>query len=147
MIMQLWVTLMLAILNSCTYRMGGSGNYGRWVRPFGVGFTVLLVSMLWVGFHWSLLLCAGLSAVLSTTYVKHKDTDAKWFNWLLVGLILSLAMIPYAWATGHWLGLILRTFVLGAAVCTWSELIGDAVLEELGRGFFIVVTLPLLFIF
>ena len=140
----LGITLVFAVLNAMTYRAGGSGNYPRWLRPFGVGMSVMVLTWLWAGFHWSLLLSAGLSAVLSTTYFKPDGKDARWFNWLAVGVMLSIAMLPWVWASGHWLGFGIRTVVLGAAVCAWSELVGDAVLEELGRGFLIVATLPLL---
>ncbi len=35
--------------------------------------------------------------------------DAHWWNWLFVGLALSLALLPWAWATHHWIGFAART--------------------------------------
>lgn len=132
-----------AIVGIC-YRMGGSGNYPRWTRPVGVGLGVTAVLWLLFGFHWSILVSAGASAGLSTTYFKKKGTDAKWWNWLLVGLAMSLALLPWSWATNHWIGFLLRTIFLTPAICLWSQLIGNAVLEELGRGFLIIISLFLL---
>lgn len=139
-------TIIIAVLNSVTYRAGGSDSYPRYLRPLGVGLSVLAIIWLWCGFHWSLVLSAGASAGLSTTYFKHKGEDAHWINWLFVGSFLSIAMFPWALFTHHFIGLAIRTFVLGALVCGWSERIGNAVVEECGRGFLIVATLPLLFI-
>lgn len=140
------LSIILSILNSIAYRMGGSGNYPRWTRPVGVGLGVTAVLWLLFGFHWSILVSAGASAGISTTYFKKKGSEAKWYNWMFVGLALSAALLPWAILTHHILGFVIRSIVLTGLIIVWCQLIGNAVLEELGRGFLIIVTL-LLFLF
>jgi hypothetical protein len=130
------------------YRCGGSGSYPRFYRPLGVGFGVLLSGLILFPMNWItfvlLLVSSGASAGLSTTYFKKKDTDAMWFNWLFVGLALSLALLPVAFATQNWLGFVLRSMALTSGITLWSQFQGNAVKEELGRGFLIVATLLLM---
>lgn len=64
----------------------------------------------------------------------------------MTGLCYGLSMFPYAIATGSYLGFGLRSMLLAAFVCLWCECVGNDVLEETGRGFAIIATLPLLFI-
>lgn len=65
---------------------------------------------------------------------------------MLHGLGLSIAMLPYSIASGHYIGFALRTVLLTFLITFWSEKIGNAVVEEFGRGFFTVITIPLLLI-
>jgi len=142
--------IIISVVTSISYRCGGSGNYPRFFRPLGVGLGVLTTGLfLFPISTWSLItlvVSAGASAGLSTTYFKKKDHDAKWFNWLFVGLALSLAVVPLHCVIGHWLGFTIRTVVLTSWITLWSEFQGNAVKEELGRGAGITLTLPLLLI-
>jgi hypothetical protein len=140
------VAICIAVIVSIAYRCGGSGNFPRYFRPLAVGLGVTAVLWLLFGFHWSIFISAGASAGLSTTYFKKKGSDAKLWNWILVGLALSLALLPWAIFTHHLLGFGVRTIVLTGAIALWSEKIGNAVVEELGRGFLIMATLFLLLI-
>jgi hypothetical protein len=97
-----------------------------------------------------LLASAVLSGVLSTTYfarlnplIGKPKEDKGWWNWMLVGIALSLAILPLHWAFGHWLGFAIRSIVLTAGITAWSQFQGNAVKEELGRGFLVIFTLPL----
>jgi hypothetical protein len=81
-----------------------------------------------------------------TTYWKKKGTDARWFNWLAHGAGVGLAAIPFAWIGISWWLILIRAIVLGLTIMIWSENNDNAVKEELGRGFLIVATLPILFI-
>lgn len=139
------LAIFLATGAAILYRMGGSGNYARFFRPLGIGFATTIILCL-INLHWSAILAGGASAGLSTTYFKKKGSEAKWFNWLFVGLAMSLAVIPWCLFNGHWIGFGIRTFVLTGLIILWCQSIGDAVLEELGRGFLIISTLLLLFI-
>lgn len=143
-------TLAIAVLTAICYRMGGSGNYPRWWRPLGVGLGVLTSGLiLFPMSKWAcvgLLASAGASAGLSTTYFKKKGTDAQWYNWMLVGIALSCATMPLQSTIGHWLGFCIRFIVLTIYITLWSQFQGNAVKEELGRGFGIVATMPLLLI-
>lgn len=138
------IAILIATLVGVAYRMGGSASFVRWFRPVGIGLGVVLVLSLLFGFHWSILLSSGASAGLSTTYFKKKGTDAQWWNWLLVGLAMSLALFPWSFFTHHMVGFFIRTIVLTPAICLWSQFIGNATLEEFGRGFLIISTLLLL---
>lgn len=141
--------LIILLISSCggiAYRCGGSGNFARWFRPVGIALCVMLAMWILGLWHWSVIVCAGASAGLSTTYFKKKNTDASWLNWAFVGLAFSLAMLPWAYFSGHWLGFGLRTVVCTAGITLWSIFIGFDILEELGRGFIVISTLAFLLI-
>lgn len=141
------VILLLAVINGVLYRMGGSGNFPRWTRPVGIGLIAMTVLALTHRADWSWLIVLGIvasggaTAGISTTYFKKKGTDANWFNWLLVGLGLSLALLPFAFVSNDWLHFALRVILLTPAICLWSQFIGNAVVEEFGRGFLTIITL------
>lgn len=141
-----WLIITIfAVIGAILYRMGGSGNFPRQARVIGVPLLcALLLGIL--HFNWWILLCIPLMIGAISTYWKKRGTDARWYHWMLHGLGLSLAMLPYAIATGHWVGFGLRTVVLTILITIWSEKISNAVVEELGRGFFILSTIPLLII-
>jgi len=125
--------------------MGGSGNFPHQARVVGVPLLSCGMLMLF-DFRWWIFLCIPLMIGAISTYWKKKGTDAKWWNWLLHGLGLCLAMLPYSIASGNWLGFALRLVVLPLVIVIWSEKIGNAVVEELGRGVTIMLTIPLLLI-
>lgn len=132
--------IILSVICAIMYRMGGSGSFSRWIRPAGVGIC-LLTLLMFFKWHWTAVLSSGVSAGLSTTYFKKSGTDATWKNWLLVGLALSIGMLPYALATHNYIGFGIRTVILTAGITLWSEYQNNAVLEELGRGFLIIITM------
>ena len=156
------ITLAIAVLTAICYRMGGSGNFGRWWRPLGVGLGVLTAGcILFPLSFWScvgLIASAGASAGLSTTYFgfinplfKLDIKDKYWFNWLISGIALSIAVIPFIWAImaqgstiAPLIGFCIRLVILSIGITVYSQLEGNAVREELGRGFLIVGTMPLL---
>lgn len=139
-------TIVLSIFAAIAYRMGGSGNYPRYFRQLGLCLTMILEMTLLGHWHWTLLLCAGALAGLSSTYFKKKGTDAKWWNWLLVGIGFSISMLPLVIAHHLWVGFVFRTVVCTGLIVLWSEANGNAVWEEGGRGVIPTVTLPLLMI-
>ena len=138
------VTLVGAVLCGVLYRMGGSDTYGTKWRDFGVPTVVTPILGAWTQWHWSLALCWLLLFASLTTYFKRKGSEARWWNWALVGLAVGLSTFPLALATGEWLPLALRCALLAVLVPVWSCLVGNAVVEELGRGFLIGVTLLVL---
>ena len=96
-----------------------------------------LTFIAWIG----LILSFGLSWGAMTTYFKKKGTDAMWWNWLIVGLAFGVAFLPYAWATQQWIPFAIRAVATTILIMVWSQAIGWAVLEELGRGFIYCSTL------
>jgi len=126
--------------------MGGASGYNTKFRDFGVPAIGILLLTILGGWHWIYILCFGLYFGSMTTYWKKKGTDAKWWNWLLTGLGYSLAFLPFAITSGHWIGFIIRTIIVSIATMVWSDEVGNPVIEECGRGFITTATLPLLLI-
>ncbi len=131
--------------------MGGSDSFNTKVRDVGVSLIgVLLLGFLYGHYDWKTLLALFLSMGLYfgslTTYWKKKGTEAKWWNWLLTGLGYSLAFLPFAFVSGHWVGFALRCLFCSVGTMIWSEKVGNVVWEEAGRGAIPTLTLPLLLI-
>ena len=149
--MKIIILIILSILSGIAYRLGGIGKpFKTWMRDGICPLIALVALWLLVGFKssywWAYLLHFGLLFGALTTYWKKKGADAYWYNWLLTGLGYSLSAIPIAWISGHWVGFLLRTIILSGAITLWSVKIGNAKWEERGRGFAIIITLPLLLI-
>lgn len=140
------LTAMIAPISGVLYRMGGSDNFNTKWRDIGVSICVVACLSLLGFFHWVLLIVFGLQFGSLTTYFKKKGSEARYWNWAIVGLSDGLTMAPIAVVYGNWLGFGIRTAVCALLTSTWSSLIGNAVLEENGRGWIRVITLPLLLI-
>jgi hypothetical protein len=138
--------LVLAAIAAVTYRMGGSSNYHRWIRPVGLASCACLALMSLGYIHWVLILTFGAFYGMSTSYYKAKEEDATWINWLLVGLAFSLSVLPCVLVYHLWLGFAIRTVVCTTLIVIWSETNGNVVWEEGGRGVIPIITLPLLLI-
>ena len=135
----------LSILSGVLYRLGGYGPpFNTKVRDFGVPSCMAAYFAITGHWHWVLILCFGLVFGAQTTYFKRKGWDVYWFNWLYCGLAFSFALLPYVWATGHWAGFAWRTLVVTGFTVAISELSGKDWIEEGGRGFVQIITLPLL---
>lgn len=141
-----FLVIIPAIANGVLYRCGGSGNWPRWSRPVGIAFMAMLAMWILGLWHWSVILCAGLSAGASTTYFKKSGTNASTINWICVGLAFGLAFLPYAYLTHHWIGFVARTAICAGLTAIWSSLIGWDVMEEFGRGVIPIITLVLFLI-
>jgi hypothetical protein len=139
------IVAIAAAIGGVLYRMGGSGNFSRQARVVGVPLLSCGLLM-FLDFRWWIIACIPLMIGAISTYWKKKGTDAMWYHWALHALGLSIAMLPYTIASGHYIGFALRTIILTLAITIWSEKIGNAVVEEFGRGFFTVATIPLLLI-
>jgi len=165
--MNIIILVLLSLLGGLFYRLGGIGsdrpkwlkNAPWWVcdtKARDVGVPLVIVAYMAVsGYytHW-LWLCFGLLWGAQTTYnkwahrliLKEETDDVMWIDWMVTGLAYSLALLPYAVYTGGFIGLLVRGLVVTLFTWAWSEFIGKDWLEEAGRGFIQVVTLPLLFI-
>ena len=138
--------IVASVLSAILYRMGGAGGvYNTKYRDVGCSLLSCLLVGYLVSWHWTLILVFGLTWGALTTYWK-QSPRAKWYHWLITGAAYSLATLPFIIAEGHWVGFASRTIVLGGATMIWSELNGNAVWEEMGRGFLICATIPLLLI-
>lgn len=143
------LSVILSALGACLYRLGGCDlsipNKTK-IRDAGVPFVgCLIVAMnnypltlwTWLG----LIMSFGLGWGSMTTYFKHKGDDATWFNWLLVGLAFGVCFLPFALASGQWAQFGIRTALLTLLIPIGCTLLGNAVVEELFRGFIFCVTL------
>lgn len=140
-----YIVLILSILGGVFGRLGGWEHGNRLFRTIGVPSCCCALLLLG-GFHWSIIFCFGTILGASTTYFKKKGADAAWWNWVLVGLVEGIAILPFAFETHHWIGFGVRTFICALLVCLWDILIGWDVLEESGRYFIITATIPLIFL-
>lgn len=135
--------IFFSLLSSAFYRLGGT-SWGTKYRDWGVP-TVMLWWFIFQGIEnkW-ICLCWLLMFFAQTSYFKKDGTDARWHNWLLVGLAFSFALFPFSAAVGNIGGFVFRGLVVTAFTVSWSGFIGKAWLEEAGRGFIQIITLPLL---
>lgn len=145
MILKILAVIVASNICAVLYRMGGSQYYHTLWRDAGCSLISTLLIGYLIAWHWTLILVFGLTWGALSTYYKRGPT-AHWWNWLLVGAGISLATLPFIIAEGHWLGFASRTIILSGGVMIVSELEGNAVREELLRGFLICATIPLLLI-
>lgn len=143
-LLQMLGTLLLAGLSGWLYREGGAASaHARWLRQLGVGVAVTGTLLIWFGFSWWILLCLG-TAWAESTYFKAKGTDAKWYNWALVGIVFALVPLPYVIANNHlWTGFLLRTAVLVPLTTLVGTFVGDVDWSEGLRGALQIITLLL----
>ena len=148
--MKIIILIALSIISGILYRMGGTNKGTLW-RDIGCSL-ITLATCLVLGLKTSLrvstiayLLTFGLSWGALASYWK-SGQDMKFRHWCFHGIGLALALLPVVYITGHWWGFILRLFILPPLIAGWSGIIGDVNLEEGGRGFLIIATMPLLLI-
>ena len=138
--------IILSSLGAVLYRLGGLGKpFNTKVRDCGVPTVACLLLWIWGLHNWIVLVITALfmfSAQLS--YFKKKGTDAKWHNWVFVGLAFSACVLPITIYVGHWNGFFLRSLIVTVFTTLWSQFIDLDWLEEGGRGLIQIITLPLL---
>ena len=154
-----WV-LLLSVISGICYRLGGWGDEGRkkfpqlpkWLfdtkaRDIGCGlctigsFFVLGINVVWwQGLIASILTIPLMLGTLSTYWDFLFGYDNFWFHGFMVGVAFFL----FAIITGHWIGFVIRCFLLAILIGGWSILIGKDWLEEFGRGFALPVTIFLM---
>lgn len=140
-----------SIFSSIFYRLGGAGNYGQWYaryldtkwRDFLCPLIVVLLLGYTFSWHWSLIPSFLLMFGACTTYWK-KSVDARWIHWLAHGFGIAFALLPTAIHEGFWLGFSIRCLVLPILMMLASGYLKNPVQHELGRGFAIPATIPIL---
>ena len=139
------VIILASVLSGVMYRMGGSGNYPRQVRTVGIPILSALCSLFFVPWcWWAYILAFGLCIGAISTYWDFLFGDVD--NFWLHGLMIGLAYLPLAIASGCWMGFIVRSVVLCVFMGIWSLAWDWDIAEEFGRGASIVASLPLLLI-
>lgn len=150
-------TIILSLLGGVLYRSGGMGKEKntkpKWIpmwmrqtktRDCGVPLLACLLLWIWGLHHWILIPTFFLMFGAQLSYFKKKDTDAKWFNWLFVGLAFSISVLPVSIYVHYWQGFLYRTLIVTVFTTLWSQFIDLDWLEEGGRGIIQIVTLPLI---
>jgi hypothetical protein len=133
------IILVSSILAAFCYRAGGSGRWPRWLRVVGIPLLLALPVFL-LGVHsWWVLLSIPLTIASISTYfdIWFNDTDNYWVH----GFFVGLAAFPIAIATGHWIGFVVRCFILAVFMGIWCVVFKWDVFEETGRGASIPATL------
>ena len=150
MLLKIIIVLVASALSALFYRLGGSNAGTKW-RDMGVSGVVclatgILVHPVGLWAYLSLIPCFGaMFGALSTyRYFLPKPDDYTFPYYALHGFFVALSMVFFAWATGHWIGFWIRVAVCTAGVSAWSAWIKRDWIEEGGRGFLVVGTLPLL---
>lgn len=138
------LTILLAAGAGWCFRFGGSSHGVRFVRELGIGLTEVAGLYIWAGWTpWSIPV-VGL-AFAESTYFKAKGTDAKWWNWLLCGLLYSAICLPVVLACHlHIYAFFTRLIVLTPIITLWRTFQGDVQWSESGAGVWQILTLPLL---
>jgi hypothetical protein len=147
----------LLIISTCTilsallYRLGGAAQIGSWTdalrhtKARDLGCPLMAYLAMWVmGVTvpwWAHVATYLLTFAALTTYW---DSVFGYDNHYAHGGGVALAALPYALATGGWLGFGLRVVAVTAFMGLWSDYVEHDITEELGRGAIMVATTPLL---
>jgi len=152
-----WIWLiLLSVVAGCFYRMGGCGPadlQAEWgwvpapIRNFPKKRDVLsnIVTLFAAGVAgvsgpwWAWILAFGLIWASLSTYW---DEIFGYDNFFAHGFMIALSMLPLAFF-GDPLSLGIRCVILAVLMGVWSYVLGNATLEELGRGFFMPISLGL----
>lgn len=119
------------VLAAWGYRFGGSSNGIRFVREMAVAVAEILALTILFGWNWWSLGIMG-TAWGMTSYFKKKGTDAKWWNWMLVGVVFAVMPLPQVIAmavSGHpiWHGFLLRAAFIIPFTTIWCTFFGGNV--------------------
>lgn len=152
--MIVWL-ITLSLLAAFLYRRGGVGG-GKWyndtkMRDIGVPALAIIIIIFILhikAIWWAHLLSFLMMFGSMTTYCKFGDQeDVHWYNWMCTGLFYGFTVIPYMlWGDVSVIAMLSRMAFLGAFITIWSEANSLDWLEEGGRGFLFIVSLPLLLI-
>lgn len=155
--------ILLSCINAIAYRLGGASHSDfpflpKWlvkgyVRIIGVASIFILYILIRYAWHWTAIPSCLLLGLASNSYhgwitrlLGKPSEDNYWFNYLAHGIGICLAILPWVWHYGLWHGFGLRLIVLPLVIMLWSIIWDEVNVEEMGRGFFIVASLPMLFI-
>lgn len=145
----------LSVFAGWSYRFGGAQKGIRWVRQVGCGIAEILAIIVLLGWSpWLVLIMGTIWA--TSTYFRiqnakvNPNRELYWWNWLLVGLVMSL--VPLPWLLGghliYWKGFLLRTGIVTTVETIVQTFFGGNVqFSEPFRGVIQIITLPLLMLF
>lgn len=136
--------LILALICAILYRLGGYGQpFKSWMRDWLI--PPLIYAWLlyfrhpgaWYG--WLIILPAvALTGAVLTTYL---DNIFGFDNYWAAGFLVGLGAIPFIWSGIAWWIILFRAVLLAILWGSWCKIFSNDWAEELGRGFFIAITL------
>ena len=136
------------------YRAGGSSHYNTKFRDIGCSLCMVISLIILFGVHgWkeylAYLASIGLmwGALSSYRYWLKKPDNYTWAYYALHGFLVALAIAPWAFASGHLIGMAARCVVCAGLVGLWSGLMKWPTGEEFGRGIIMCASLLLLLLF
>lgn len=141
--MNIFIIIILIILCSILYRIGGKGGFphAKLIRRLGCPAPMLAIFLIRHGFHvetlWLYILSYILSSLSLTTYHDYLAPDKSsenWKCWAMTGACYSLSVFPLLWCGTNIQLFILRTVALSLFTMIWSEAISWDTAEEIGRG-------------
>ena len=141
--------LILTLICAILYRLGGYGKpFKSWMRDWLIPPLIYawLLYYRHPGALWGYLLvlpAIGLTGAALTTYL---DSIFGYDNFYAAGFLVGLGAIPFMFAGIAWWIILIRAVVLGLCWGAWCKFFGNDWVEELSRGAFIALTLPLLLI-
>lgn len=147
-IAKVWIVITYSIISGILYRWGGSEGWNTKVRDFGVPLVATLFLLYTHDFSYIPYILTFLLTFLSLT--TYYDEVFGYDNLYAHGLMVGLASLPLAWVGVAWWLIVARAFFLGLFMGLlnryankWQVPHSDIV-EEFGRGFLIVATLPII---
>ena len=136
------ILLIGSIISAVLYRLGGIGKpFNTKYRDLGCPLIMILVLCFLRGWTWWYISVFGLTFAALTTYW---DSVFKFDNFWFHGFMIGIASFSLILAGVLWWLILLRAIILALGIGGWSKLIKNDVLEEGGRGFLIIATLPIL---
>lgn len=131
--MELIATFIASLLTAVLGRLGGWKETK--LRDLGIPTVVVaLLILLGVRSPIALFLSFGLMFGALTTYWDFLFGED---NFFMHGFAIGLSLIPVAYTTNHWIGLLCSVTLITLWQGIWSKLISWDVLEEFGRYFII----------
>ncbi len=146
------ILFILALVSSALYRTGGAGTdeipfANSQYRDIGCP-VIVLIALLMMGHVWYLALLSSLLVLgFIRTYHDYLTGDD---NLYLHSLFIGLSMIPLAWSGVDWWRIVAYTSILTVSIgglntyCTRNAVKYSVWVEELSRGFIIVIALAIL---
>lgn len=141
--------LVLTLLSALLYRAGGYGKpFKTWMRDWVI--PVLIYTWFLI-FHkppvwWGYLMWVPAIALTGGALTTYLDSIFGYDNFWAAGFLVGLAAFPMIWVGVTWWVILARAVLLGVLWGGWCKIFGNDWVEECGRGAFIALTLPLLFI-
>jgi hypothetical protein len=150
----LLIVLISSIISAILYRLGGFGKpFKSWMRDWLIPPLAYFLLLFWwhpaTWLGWGMWLIAiALSGGALTTYWDKLFGNID--NFFMHGWMVGLGAIPFAFVGLHWWAILIRAIILCLSmglinkyVNKWQLKYSDWI-EELSRGFLILITIPIL---